>query len=259
MAMIRHASCLVAILVIQGLAQIKTGKPAAYLRQATVIETVGVVHITANSPRPLLQMLDALQRRYGWIVGYEDPRYSSHLDLVDVVDNGLPTELPAGGEFSVEFPASSPKPEKILRLIVDAYNQGKNPGRFELRRGAEGDFYIAGIAAHNEKGTMSEQQPMFDAAVTLTTQERTIADTLDLICHAVTAQGQINIVVGVSPRTVLEYRTVRIGGTKISARELLLQCLRATHRNLYWRLLFNPTSNIYFLDIHSVRLAPDHS
>jgi hypothetical protein len=85
------------------------------------------VHVTANSPRPLLQTLDALHRTYGWLAGYEDPRYESRRDVVDVMNNGSRVEVPAGEEFSVEFPANAPDQEKTLRLIVDAYNQTKNP------------------------------------------------------------------------------------------------------------------------------------
>jgi hypothetical protein len=212
-----------------------------------------MVRITANSPRPLLQTLDALQRTYGWTVGYEDPRYNSRQDVVDVTDNGSRNELPAGGEFSVEFPASTPDQGKTLRLIVDAYNRSKNPGRFELRRTAQEDFYIVGTAARNEAGTISSQEPLLDVVITLTSQERTVADTLDLLSHAVAAQGHTTIVMGILPRNILEHTTATIGGTKISARELLIACLKATHRNLYWRLLFDSSAKGFFLDIHLSR------
>jgi hypothetical protein len=255
MSLVSRILYLMTILAFQGSAQTITEKPAAYLREATVTQTAEVVRITANSPRPLLQTLEALQHMYGWTVGYEDPRYSSPGDVVEAMNNGSRTELPAGGEFSVEFPAKATDQEKTLRLIVDAYNQSKNPGRFELRRTTEGDFYVTGVAAHNEKGAMSSQEPLFDIAITLASQERSVADSLDLLCSAVAAQEHTTIVVGISPRSILEHTTAPIGGSKKSARELLIDCLRATHRNLYWRLLFNPAAKCYFLNIHSARPA----
>jgi hypothetical protein len=250
MYLIRRILCLTIILASQGSAQTIAEKPAPYLRQATVTQTAELVHITANSPRPLLQTLEALQRMYGWMVGYEDPLYNSHHDVVDVMNNGSRVEVPAGGEFSVEFPASAPGEEKTLRLIVDAYNQSKNPGRFNLRRTAGGDIYIVGTAAHNEAGAISSQEPLLDTTITLGSEERTVADTIDLLCQAVGAQGHTTIVVGVVPKNILEHTSATIGGTKISARELLDQCLKATHRNLNWRLLFDSASKGYFLDIH---------
>lgn len=253
MFLIRRTLYLMMILAFQGSAQTTAEKPAPYLRQATVARTAELVHITANSPRPLLQTLDALQRTYGWMVGYEDPRYNSSHDVVDVMNNGSRVEVPAGGEFSVEFPASSPNEEKTLRLIVGAYNQSKNPGRFDLRHTAGGDLYIVGTAAHNETGATSSHEPVLDTAVTLGAQERTVADTLDLLWREVEAQAHTTIVMGVVPKNTLEHTTATIGGTRISARELLTECLKATHRNLYWRLLFDPASKGYFLDIHSSR------
>ena len=253
MSLMLRTICLTMILAFQGSAQTIAEKPATYLRQATVTQTAELVHVTANSPRPLLQTLDALQRTYGWLAGYEDPRYDSRRDVVDVMNNGSRVEVPAGGEFSVKFPTNAPDQEKTLRLIVEAYNQSKNPGRFELRRTAQGVLYLVGTAAHNEAGAISSQEPLLDTVITLGTQERTVADTLDLLCQAVAAQGHTTIVVGVVPRNILEHTTASIGGTKISARELLSECLKATRRNLYWRLLFDPASKRYFLDIHLSR------
>jgi hypothetical protein len=253
MTLIRPATFLIAILAFQGFAQTPAQKPPDYLRQATVTEVKEVVHITANSPRPLQQTLDALQQKYGWIVGYEDPRYISHLDTVDVTANGSQSELPAGGEFNVEFPASAPDQETTLKLVVETYDRSKNPGKFELRHADEGTFYVVGTAAHNEAGAIAAQGPVFDLLVTIPSQERTVDESLEMICHAVEAQAHTAIILGVEPTTILQGTTAKIGGTKVSARDLLLQCLKATHRNLYWRLLFDATAKRYFLDIHSVR------
>jgi hypothetical protein len=252
---IRHVSCLFAILISQGLAQKTAEKPApvSYLRQATVTEIAGMVRITANSPRPLLQVVDALQRKYGWVLGYEDPRYSPHLDVIDLPGDDSHARVPAGGEFIVEFPAGAPDQEKTLRHVVESYNETKNPGRFELRRTADNEFYIEGVAARDKMDAISAQHPLFDLPVTLATRERTIAGTLNQICREVALSGHTKVTLGVSPTNILTYTTVKIGGTRIAARELLLQCLKATHRNLYWRLLYNPTAKSYFLDIHSAQ------
>jgi hypothetical protein len=43
---------------------------------------------------------------------------------------------------------------------------------------------------------------------------------------------------------------VKVGGTKVSARELLLQILSQLQGNFYWRLLFDPNSKGYVLDLH---------
>ena len=161
--------------------------------------------------------------------------------------------LPSGGNFSVEFPASTQDAEKVLRLVVDSYNQSKNPGRFEVRRSAPDRFQVVGLAAHDEKGAISPQQVLLDRPVTLAAEERSITDTLNLICQELAAQSHTAVTIGISPRSVLDHTTVKVGGAKVSARELFLQSFMASHRNLYWRLLFDPASKGYVLDIHLIR------
>jgi hypothetical protein len=250
-SLIKSSIVLSLMVAFQGFSQTTQGS-GSYLKQAAISESAGIVHLTANSPRPLLQILDALQQKYGWVVDYEDPQYVSQMDLVDA-PGGSHSRLPGGGSFSVEFPAGAPQEEKILHLVVDSYNRSKNPGRFELRPAAPGVFYVVGIAAHDEKDAISSQPVLFDLPITVAAGEKPITATLDLICQEVTAQSHTAVTIGVSPRALLDHAPAKVGGTKVAARDLLLQGLMATHHTLYWRLLFDPNSKGYFLDIHTVR------
>jgi len=211
----------------------------------------------ANSPRPLEQALAALQQKYGWIVDYEDPRYVSQSDIVEMPGDVAHAHVPAGRSFSVDFPATEPEEAQTLRLVVDAYNSSQNPGKFELRRNATGDFYVVGTAAHDDKGAMAEQKAVLDLPVTLATKERTILETINLICHALEKQSHTKVIVGVYPESMLSHTLVKIGGAKMPARDLLLQALLGASRSTYWRLHFDPDSKQYFLDIHSY--GPSHS
>ncbi len=223
---------------------------ASYTKDATIIETAGIVHISANSPRPLEQVLGVLQRRFGWVVNYEDPQYVAASDVV-LEPGGGHSQLPAGGGFSVDFSATAPNEEKILHQVVDAYNNSKNPGRFELRHDSNGNFCIVGTAAHDMKGNISPQQVPLDLLLTVAAEERSINDTLTRICEEISKQMHSDLVVGISPRSVLVNRA-QIGGAKIAARELLIQSLITTHQKLYWRLFFDPNSRTYLLNIHLV-------
>jgi len=70
----------------------------AYLKDATISETAGTVRINADSPRPLEQVLDALQRKYGWVVNYEDPQYVATADYIENAGSD-PSRIPAGRNF----------------------------------------------------------------------------------------------------------------------------------------------------------------
>lgn len=230
--------------------------PASYLKQATISQIGQKIHVTANSPRPLAQILDALHEKYGWVVNYEDPQYTSHADSVEVADGTTHSQVPSGGNFEVEFAAeSTPDEEKTLHLVVDAYNHSRNPGQFELRHDAQSNFDIVGMAAHDEKGTIAEQQVLLDRPVTLPSEERTIVDTINAIFQTIALQSHTAATLGVYPRSLLGHTPVKVGGTKITARELLRQSLQGSHRKFYWRLLFDPASRGYFLDLHVVRPA----
>jgi hypothetical protein len=228
----------------------QTTGAGSYLKQATISQEAGVIHINANSPRPLAQVLEALHLKFGWTVNYEDPQYIAAADLVDAPKSSTLAKLPAGAAFSVQFPANAPDEEKTLRLIVDSYNQSKNPGQFELRH-TDGNFYVVGNAAHDDKGAIAKQSAIFDSLITIPTDERSVTETVKLICDQIAAQGAPAITLGVTPRRPMAHNTVKLGGTKVSARDLLRQALQGTHQNFYWHLLYDPNSKGYFLDIHA--------
>ena len=229
----------------------KAAGKTSYLRHATISENAGTIQIEANSPRPLAQALDALQQKYGWLTGYEDPRFISKSDLTEPASVGGQI-FPSGGSFKAEFPSSISDEEKALQILVDAYNHSENPGRFELRKTKQGRLTLVGTQAKNAQGTLSQQKPPLDTPITLLTRERTATDTIELISKEITEQRGVKITLGVSPRAVVDHTKVKVGGAKVPARELLLQIISQLHGNFYWRLLFDPNSKAYFLDLHLV-------
>ncbi|HTS35335.1 MAG TPA: hypothetical protein VMH04_06665 [Candidatus Solibacter sp.] len=229
---------------------------AAFLKQATVSESDGAVHIESRSPRPLLQILDALRNKYGWVVSYEDPQYTAAADLSEpppaAATGQMPTpQLPKGGSFTVQFSAKAPDEEKTLRAIVDSYNQSKLSGHFELRKGTTGNLYVVGTGAHDDKGGVANQSPVLDVAVTVAAEDRTYTDTISMICQQTATQSHADITLGIYPRNVFDYTNVKLGGNKIQAREMLLQTLQASKKNLFWELLYDPNSKGYYLNLHS--------
>jgi hypothetical protein len=226
----------------------------SFLKRATVSENAGTTEVTANSPRPLAQALDALQQKYGWLAGYEDPQFRSKSDLAEPATAGGQI-LPAGGRFTAEFPSTVSDEEKILQTVVDAYNSSENPGRFELRKTKQGGFSIVGTQSKNAQGHITPQRPALDAPITLLPRQRTATDTINLIARRIAEQRGVKITLGVSPRNLLDHNNVKVSGTKVPARELILQVLSSLRGSFYWRLLFDPNSKGYFLDIH---LEPSH-
>jgi hypothetical protein len=255
-----------------------TPQASSYLKQAEISETEGTVHIVANSPRPLTQVLEALQKKYGWFINYEDPQFTSKLDTVEVADPRAhaPSSqiLPAGGRFTLEFPAPpaqppSPQPgaatepgqmsnsaqsspaqssstpshpaqldfaqeEKTLRLVVDAYNHSDNPGRFELRTIGEGNLTLVGTAAHDAKGQIASQKPVLDSTLTLARGQRMATTTIELLCQRLTALRGIKVSLGVYPRNLLDHTPVTVGAAKKASARDLLLQTLAHTRGSYY-------------------------
>lgn len=259
---LRCAACLTLLVTAQSFAQ--TAHAAkSYLKEATVTEAAGTVHIVANNARPLAQVLDALQQKYKWAVDYEDPQFISKMDVVETketgksaVDSNLPAQLPAGGSFAIDFPSSAPAEEKILQLAVDSYNRSDNPGRFELRSNKQGAFFVVGVKARDSRDQIVNQSALLDEPITLANQQRTAVDTINAICQEITKQRSIAVTLGVFPQRVLAAAPATVGGTKVAARDLLYQTLASINRTFCWRLLFDPSSKGYFLDIHLLPKNP---
>jgi hypothetical protein len=243
---------------------------ASFSKQATISETAGKLRLSGNDSRPLTQALTALQQKFGWRLNYEDPQYISKLDVVaakDLLDKSSYPDgehrIPRGGVFAVEFPAGSPPDaapdeQKTLQLIVDAYNRSGNPGQFELRRDkdrTEQVFDVVGTAAHDNQGRVSGQQAVLDLPITLAVEERTASDTIDLICQKIAEKAHVKITLGVHPLG-LDRIKVTVGGKELAARSYLFRALESPGPPLSWRLLYDPDSNSYFMNLHHIKLTP---
>ena len=231
-----------------------------FSKAADISQTGGKFHLAANAPRPLVQALDGLQQKYGWVVHYEDPQYTSKTEVVESTDprfaaagGGARPHIPNGGAFAFDFPAgpgASPDEERTLGLMVDAYNRSSNPGRFEVRQLADQSFTIVGTGAHNDAGQILDQKPILDTVLTIPTAARTGTETLKLLCQSITQASLVKISTGIYPVNLFEHNQASVGGTKIPARTLLTDLVAATGRKIGLRLLFDPDSNGYTLNLH---------
>jgi hypothetical protein len=217
------------------------------------------ITVSGAGPRPLEQALSTLRIKYGWVINYEDPQYLFGKDVMD--DPHIKGSLiPAGTSFSAEIPAPSStdaaanNQEKTLQLIVDSYNRSGNPGQFELRKAEGNVISVVGVAARDHKGAVAPQKPLLDTMVSVPAQSRTISDTIDLLCKALTGETQVPVSIGITPRSLVDHTNVTAGGNKVAARTMLAQTLAASGHELYWQLLFDPNSKSYLLNIHSARV-----
>jgi hypothetical protein len=238
---------------------------------AAVVERDGKTgKLTANDPRPLMQALEAISQEYGWTVDYEDPPYRSQFDLVDDTDPTWRANHPnakgvvrvSGGLFHSSFPEPSAEnsEEQVLQKLVADYNASGNPGKFAVRKEADGRYAVIGISRKDETGKEEAVNALLDTPITIPVQQRDARDTLHLIVDTLSETTGVDVklgTIGLSSNPLQE-ATLTIGGTNVSARALLLQALGDVSKTsphfqgiFVWNFLFDADDNAYWVRLRS--------
>ena len=214
--------------------------------------------------------MTAVSEEYGWKVHYEDPPYQGNHDLevmnvspeIARLHPGLVFRRIATGTFKSTYPEdvnirSSPDEEgRVLDKIVSDYNHATNPGGFVVSRQPDGSYAVIGNAVRDDLGNTQPIEAMLDTRVSVATQTRTAAQTLDVIVQALSERRvDFKIGVGIYSDNLFVNSQVTVGGQNIPARTLLLQCINATRQQLAWRLLFDVNSRMYYLSVLGVARA----
>jgi hypothetical protein len=236
----------------------RSGSQTSQIKKPLIYQVGNVVRINAEGPRPLLRALDALQDKYGWIVDYEDPQYPADSDLganaQPLPRRRHPNVRNQEGNFTVEFnsgpsPDSIPDENSVLKIVVDAYNQGNADKQFELRKEQEGRFDVVGAGVRDQRDEVIGGQPVLDLLITLEAKRRSADETFSIICQKVSQQSKIPVTpIGVAD-DIRGHKTVVVGGAGLSARTLLSRTLAIFGDHLSWRLLYDANGKSYELSL----------
>lgn len=258
-------NCTITLVFLAGAAAGQAAAPARpeFLEYARIEQKDRQVSVSANSPRPLDQAIEAIRREYGWVIDYEDPMYTPS-DLVDDTDPTWRADHPhekgvtrvAGGAFRAEFPMGngmrigSSDEEGVLEKIIADYRASGNPGEFTLRK--EGDNRFAVVGVHKTRGIANDDAPVLDSIIDLPLRERNVAEALEEIVRAVSQKIGVTVEAGEGPINLMVQTTLKMGGGQRPAREFLTQLASASRFPTVWRLLYDADVGMYFL---SLRIA----
>lgn len=210
----------------------------------------GQVIIKANSPRPLLQAITSVRRRYGWVLDYEEGRYPASQLITD--SEGRPRLR--GGTFQVGInPPKSVGAADEGTFLNSMINQTRasNPFDVSVRLNSSSRYTITG-----QNGV---EPLMLDTPVQLPRATRTISDTVDTILALVSQQRGIPLVRGGVVDNGLLQSTVNMGsGVKTPARDLLTQALDAGDIARVWTQTYEPSDGTFAIGIElAVRTETD--
>jgi hypothetical protein len=240
------------------------------------LQAADTEHLSVNNGRPLAEAAWELEKRYGWVITYEDPMYVNESEINDVTlqvrrdldkykPGQAPTVLvPKGGPLAITFNLTSDdnipvRPESVVQKLLEANGAAGNGGSFRLE--VSGPIvHVIPTAYKNIAGTSIPLQPVLDSLISIPAEERTGMQSLEALCAAVSEVSQTKVVVGtVDPNLFVRYSN-QLGAKDEKARDFLVSLLenvRGTARlddtDLSWRLLFDPKDKTYALNIHGVR------
>ncbi|MGC1418483.1 MAG: hypothetical protein WA817_24580 [Candidatus Acidiferrum sp.] len=229
--------------------------------------------LTANFPRPLSQAIEAISQEYGWLIDYEDPPYHSHFDLVDDTDPTWRANHPtakgvvrvSGSFFQSTFPEPSTittgdADEQVLQKLVADYNASGNPGKFVVRKEADGRYAVIGVSRKDENGRDEAVNALLDTPISFPVQQRDAEATLRLIVDTLSTDTGVKVYLGTIglSSNPLQEATLTIGGSNVPARTLLLQALDGVSstsphfRGIFvWNFLFDADTNAFWLRLRS--------
>lgn len=218
--------------------------------------------LTVNDPRPLAQALLNFERAYGYAVTYEDPIFQHPSDIISRSATSAPADLiPRGGRFTATFDTPPPDASEsvvagAVASIVDQYNSTGYPGRFRTIQ-SEHFVHVIPIAVLGVDGAMRTIVPVLDTPISISSEKgRNLFNGLRTIFAAITDVTGQRINIGTVPTNLFMQSAMEAGASNVPARELIVRALRATGRDLSWRLLYAPDERFYALNIHLVNQIP---
>jgi hypothetical protein len=228
-------------------------------------DAISIVVKADDEGRALKTVVRELERRFGWMVTYEDPAYLFAQEIQDVrhirrVAIDRPLLVPRGGPFTFSYTlrrdlTSSPQ-EAVLGALLDEYHQTGYAGRFRLvRTGLV--YHVVPAMTRDETGVLRPYGSILDRRISLPDREVDGFEMFASFVEAIKRSGEPRLTLGLVPLGGRGQMRLRHGASDESARSVLVRILASIHPRLSWQLMCSPgDGESCFLSIHEVRQAP---
>jgi hypothetical protein len=229
------------------------------------------VALSVEDNRPVAKAIDILEDRYGWIMTYEDPRYSYSGDVTDVtmsvrrdLDKYKPGEapkvlVPKKGTLTFEYNILTDSylpsdPLMVLQELLTAQAASPNAGRFRVEKIGR-IMHVIPTEIRDTEGKLISQESVMDATISLAAGEDTYLQRVKDICVAVEkATKQQILISGINSAFFFQHKDQQqINRQK--ARDALSNLLETlgNETSWSWQLLYDPGVKWYVLNIGRVR------
>jgi hypothetical protein len=224
--------------------------------------------ISVDDPRPIAAALQALEKKYGYAITYEDPELTNPLDVKDATSevaakhagrtNGKKILIPKGGAFQFHYHVENGKPQEdattLLRRMVAEYGSlGHSIFTVQTRETKnKTEWHVVPTRARDESGLLAEQSALLDRIISIPRKERSALNMLSEICQQLTLVSGRHVGVGNVPINPLIAYHAELGTNGESARDVLDQLLSRFQNQMVWQVFFDPGLKWYMLNLHFV-------
>ena len=222
-------------------------------------ETERPESVAADGYGPLQSAINTLMQRHpGLVVSYEDAHYRHESDLVDVTDQVRPGTEPRilvarEGSVYAEYQVRTESgdlidPETALTRLINAYNSGNNPGRFDLSR--TGDiFHVVPEQSLNTEGRWIPEIPILDLRISLLTEDAPAVSVVSQLCGEISRVSGRDVQWGGVPINLFASKRIDLLAQNEMARSVLVRLLNMFEPPLTWQLNYSPMTDSYMLNI----------
>jgi len=244
---------------------------------ATTLVAQQAETLRVNDPRPVLQAVLEIERRYGTPINYEDLRYEFSNDVEDVTDSVLTPQqrnladpkkrilVPRQRSIEVAIGSRSvapwqPDPAAALAAARAAATAASDAATSFVVTEANGSIFVAGIRSRDASGKSQTYAPALSTPVTLAAGPRTALESLISIVKQVSERSGYRIELGTVPVRMLAESEVNVLASNEAASFVVDRLLRGLplspsvssangRSTISYQLLFDPRSRVYALNI----------
>ena len=213
---------------------------------------------TVLSAPTIVNAIDELVARYPYIINFQGPRYTYEGDFEDIPEPyrkpGAPIERRVKlNPVTLSVPSGAIAPDQmagILRLVVDLANGGDG-GHFRLEQLGD-TFNVIATEVRDAQGHWTTQSSLFDARITIPTQERSALEMLSAILMAVAAANHTTLALyDFRPGPLAAFEGIRVvqGANHEVGRDVLARTLALAKRRFAWRAAYDRVTNKYYVTI----------
>lgn len=228
--------------------------------------------IVTNRSRPVMRAALQLMAKYGYVITYEEPRYTFKGDLRDVTQerqdfNRFPPGKapkvlrPVGGNVQLTLPTTTDKLSvdgALQRLVQSWVDSDQGGPHFQIKQ--EGDvFHIVPTEIRDRDGNWSVVQSILATPISLPNRPRTEHDMFKAICTALSLKVGVKVALALNGGFVVgppETKQYALGAQEEPADSVLLRAFNLVDTKMTWILTYEPTGHIYFLNIDDIRTMP---